>query len=61
MEFIRKAVKFVSLELGPIELSKDGKSISGTFKEIPCELEPSWPFIIALNDAKTTATFQAFD
>jgi hypothetical protein len=61
LEFIRKAVKFVSLELGPIELSKDGKSISGTFKEIPCELEPSWPFIIALNDAKTTATFQAFD
>ena len=60
-EFIRKEVKFVSIELGPIKLSKDGKNIMGTFRESPFESEPSWSFIMNLNAAKTTATFRAFD
>jgi hypothetical protein len=60
-EFIRKEVKFVSIELGPIKLSEDGKNIMGTFRESPFESEPSSPFIVGLNDDKTTATFRAFD
>jgi hypothetical protein len=60
-EFIRKEVKFVSIELGPIKLSKDGKNIMGTFRETPFESEPSWPFMMELNDTNTTATFRAFD
>jgi hypothetical protein len=60
-DFIRKEVKYGLIDLGPIELSKDRKNIRGTFKETPFESEPSWSFIIELNDAKTTASFRAFD
>jgi len=59
-EFIRKEVKYGLIDLGPIELSKR-KNIRGTFKETPFESEPSWSFIIELNDAKTTASFRVFD
>jgi hypothetical protein len=36
-------------------------SLSGMNLFGPFESEPSWSFLIELDDAKTTATFQAFD
>jgi hypothetical protein len=58
---IIQEVKFVNIELGPIKLTKSGKNIRGTFTESPFESEPSWSFILELDDAKTDATFRAFD
>jgi hypothetical protein len=60
-EFIRKEVRFMYIELGPIEVSKDGKNIRGTFTDPPFDSESNWSFILDLNDTKTTATFRAFD
>ncbi len=59
--FVMEQVKFGAIDLGPIKLSKDRKSIRGTFKESPFESEFRCSFIIRLDDAKPTASFRAFD
>ena len=46
--FVMEQVKFDAIDLGPIKLSKDRKSIRGTFKQ-------------SLDDVKPTTIFRAFD
>lgn len=59
--FVMEQVKFDDIDLGPIKLSKDRKSIRGTFKESSFESEFRCSFIIKLDDAKPTTIFRAFD
>ncbi|MGA9152367.1 MAG: hypothetical protein WBZ36_17465, partial [Candidatus Nitrosopolaris sp.] len=61
-EFIRKEVK-EDIELGPINLSKNGKNIQGTFLLPPFDPECTWSFIFELHDATPpiNADFKVFD
>jgi hypothetical protein len=60
-EFIMKETEFMDIELEPIQLSKNGKEIQGTFREF--ETAPSWSFLLELHedDYKTDVGLKVFD
>lgn len=60
--FIAKEFKFEFVEFGPMELSKNGKNIWGTFDEFEVsETDPQWSFILELIDADANAILKVFD